>query len=240
MKRTWMYVFVMALMVASCSQSVYKPSLGSAGLSPISGGVPAQYGDAELYKSNKINENKARKQEKASQSRVVIYNAYLHLVAEHPDTVNDKLAVLAKKYEGYTQTLGTGKSVIRVKAEYLKDAVENITKLGKVKSKRISGDDVTAEYRDNMIRLENAMEARKKYLDLLGKAETVEEMLKVEKELERLNKEIDLIKGRLNRMQHLSDYSTITVYIKEKKKPGILGYIGLGLYHSVKWLFVRN
>jgi hypothetical protein len=88
--------------------------------------------------------------------------------------------------------------------------------------------------------LDNASNARKRYLELLAKAETVEAALKVEKELERLNGEIDSLEGKINQLKHLSEYSTITVYLEEKVKPGILGYVGIGLYESVKWIFVRN
>jgi hypothetical protein len=62
----------------------------------------------------------------------------------------------------------------------------------------------------------------------------------VEKELERLNETIELLKGEMNRINHLTAYSTISVYLKEKKKPGIIGYVGVGIYQAVKWLFVRN
>ncbi|MFM7854433.1 MAG: DUF4349 domain-containing protein, partial [Flammeovirgaceae bacterium] len=71
-------------------------------------------------------------------------------------------------------------------------------------------------------------------------AENVEAALKVEKELERLNGEIDLITGKLNRLSHLSDFSTIDVELVEQKKIGVLGYIGIGIYKAMKWLFVRN
>ena len=74
----------------------------------------------------------------------------------------------------------------------------------------------------------------------MEEAENVEAALKVEKELERLNEKIDLLKGKINRIDHLSEYSTISINYEQHKKPGILGYIGLGLYKGVKWLFVRN
>ena len=60
------------------------------------------------------------------------------------------------------------------------------------------------------------------------------------RELERLNETIGLLKGRMARLDHLEAYSTINVELRERKKPGLLGYIGLGAYHAVKWLFVRN
>lgn len=147
---------------------------------------------------------------------------------------------LPKKYEGYFTTLGTHQTNIRVKAKHLDAALKDIESLGKVREKNLTGDDVTEQYMDYEIRLDNAKKARDRYLELLAKAENVEAALKVEKELERLNGEIDLMQGRMNRLSHLEDFSTIQISLKEKKKPGILGYVGLGLYHAVKWLFVRN
>jgi hypothetical protein len=84
------------------------------------------------------------------------------------------------------------------------------------------------------------MKARERYLELLEKAENVQAALMVEKELERLNGEIDMLKGKINRLEHITEYSSITVYIKEKVKPGIIGYVFVGLYKGDKWLFVRN
>ncbi|MBL4577871.1 MAG: DUF4349 domain-containing protein, partial [Flavobacteriales bacterium] len=90
------------------------------------------------------------------------------------------------------------------------------------------------------IRLDNAEKSRKRYLELLNMANTVSQALLVEHELERLNQTIDLLKGKINRMSHLTAYATITINLKEEVKPGVLGYMGIAIYHSVKWLFVRG
>ncbi len=172
--------------------------------------------------------------------RKVLFTANLDLRVDHPDTANVALEQLANNFGGYVQELGTYRTVIRVKSNTLDEAIEQIGKIGKVLNKEIIGSDVTVSYQDAGIRLENAQKARNRYLELLKKAETVDEILKVEKELERLNTELDLLRGRINRIDHLEAFSTININLKERKKPGILGYIGLGLYHSVKWLFVRN
>lgn len=179
-------------------------------------------------------------QEDEIQQRIVIYNATISIVIKNSDSTNIRLTEIANKYNGYVQTLGNKKSIIRVEADKLNNSVTDISGLGKVKGKTIAGDDVTDQYTDFEIRLENAYKARERYLELLAKAENVEAALKVEKELERLNGEIDSLEGKLKRLKHLSEYSTVTVYMEEKIKPGILGYIGLGLYKSVKWLIVRN
>lgn len=170
----------------------------------------------------------------------ILFSAFLSLTVEVPDTANSQIEKIAKKYNGYINEIGTYRTIIRVKSENLNDAIKEISEIGKVLSKNISGQDVTEEYLDYKIRLENAEKSREKYLELLSKAENVDAALKVEKELERLNETIDLLKGKINRIDHLSEYSTITINLKEKKKPGLIGYIGVGLYYSVKWLFVRN
>ena len=173
-------------------------------------------------------------------SRKMIYSANVTIVSSHPDTVGARVAAIAKKYEGYVLETGSYSTTIRVKSSSLNDALKDIETLGKVKSKSMSGTDVTDEFTDYNIRLENAERARKRYLELLDKAANVDETLKVEKELERLNGEIDLLKGKMNRIDHLVDYSTIIVYHEERTKLGVLGYVVVGLYDAVKWLFVRN
>ena len=172
--------------------------------------------------------------------RKILFSAFISLTVDKPDTANIYIEKIAKKYNGYVNEVGTYRTVIRIKSTNLDSAIKDISALGKVQNRNISGQDVTDEYLDYQIRLENAEKSRKRYLELLAKAENVEAALKVEKELERLNGTIDLLKGKMNRINHLSDFSTITINLKEKKKPGLLGYIGIGLYHSVKWLFIRN
>ena len=178
--------------------------------------------------------------EKAKDARVVIYRASAELVVSNVDTVNIRLSQIAKRYGGYVVVLGNKQSSIRVEAIHLEKALNDVLRSGRVRRKTISGQDVTEEYNDFTVRLENANKARQRYLELLARAENVEAALKVEKELERLNGEIDLITGKLNRLNHLSEFSTIEVALVEKKKIGVLGYVGLGIYEAVKWLFVRN
>jgi hypothetical protein len=172
--------------------------------------------------------------------RKVLYSAHLTLTVKVPDSATAAIARIALHHKGYTSRSGSQTVVIRVKSTQLQEAIREISALGKVTDRSISGQDVTDEYMDHQIRLENVQKARTRYLELLAQATSVDEALKVERELERLNETIDLLKGKMARMDHLEQFSTITVYLREKVKPGPLGYIGIGLYHTVKWLFVRN
>jgi len=172
--------------------------------------------------------------------RKIIYDASLELSVKNPDSAFVAVKNIAKKHSGYTQAIESHKTTIRVKYTELNQALSELMALGKVEWKNIRGDDVTEAYTDYKIRLDNAEKARNRYLELLNKAVTVEEIIKVEKELERLNETIDLLKGKMNRIDLLSEFSTITVYLDEKPKPGIVGYVFVGLYKGMKWLFIRN
>jgi hypothetical protein len=173
-------------------------------------------------------------------NRKILFSANLSITVKEPEEANQRMKEIARKHEGYVSEEGTARTVIRVSSARLEEAVEEVAALGKVTSKSLTGQDVTEDYLDLQVRLDNAQKARERYLELLAKAENVEAALKVEKELERLNETIDLLKGRINRIEHLDQFSTITARWSERKKPGLLGYVGIGLYQSVKWLFVRN
>lgn len=71
--------------------------------------------------------------------------------------------------------------------------------------------DVTAEYVDVEARLKAKKEIEKRYLELLGKANTVTEVLEVEKELGILRADIESIEGRLNVLKSEVAFSTLTI-----------------------------
>ncbi|AYB31064.1 DUF4349 domain-containing protein [Chryseolinea soli] len=176
----------------------------------------------------------------ADKNRVVLYNASITLLLKEPDSLNKKLPLLTKKYDGYVMTVGDELSTIRVPAAQLSNVLQDLSAMGKVTARSLSGQDVTDDYTDYTIRLDNAEKARQRYLQLLEKAENVEAAVKVEKELERLNSEIDLLKGKLARFDHLAAFSTVTIHLRKKHKIGLLGYPFVGLYKGIKWLFVRD
>jgi hypothetical protein len=176
--------------------------------------------------------------EKSNFSRKVIFDARLSLTVKQPDSVSVRLGNIAKKYGGYVVESGSYSTQIRIESSQMDQAIKDISLLGKMEDKYIQGQDVSDEYEDLDIRLQNAERARKKYLELLDKAQNVAEGLLVEKELERLNGEIDGLKGKMNRMEHLVKFSTITIRLKQKQILGPLGLVSVGIYKLVKVLFV--
>jgi chromosome segregation ATPase len=172
-------------------------------------------------------------------SRLIIYKAQLKMTFRETDTLMNAFDRIAKYHGGYVQFYNDERATIKVLTDRLNAALEDIEQLGKVTSKTVRAQDITTEYNDLEIALDNAEKSRIRYLELLQKAQNVNEMLQVERELERINRTIDRLKGQLQNYDSRIQFAEITVQIHKKVKPGVIGYVGVGLWKGVRWLFVR-
>jgi hypothetical protein len=177
---------------------------------------------------------------KSTTNQKIQYSCSMDLTVKNVDSSLQKIKAYALDQKGYINKIQNNSITIRIPSNKKDTALSNIKSMGKVTYFSVQGKDVTSDYNDYSIRLNNALKARERYLDLLEKAKDVETMVLVEKELERLNNTIELLKGKLNRLEHLVDYTTIEVTLFEKTQLGPLSYVGLGLYYPIKWLFVLN
>lgn len=228
---------------------MYKLMLIIIVITTITSGCNVQQKNAEplwevnpLYALNDVNSVDDKSfGSRAPEERLLTYDATISIeINTYNDTIIEYFKTTARKYGGYLSASTEYRSTIQVTAQNLDAALNDLAVLGKVQSKSVTGKDVTEEYADLEIRLENAQAARKRYLELLAQAENVSAALMVEKELERLNKEIDLLEGQKRYLEQNINFSSITIYLSEKVKPGVLGYVGIGIYEGIKWLFVRN
>ena len=172
--------------------------------------------------------------------RKVLYSADLRVVVPEPDSAVVRAVALARSYGGFMSTTTSTSATVRVPADRFEEALAAIGNFGKVRSRNVYGRDVTDEYYDLGIRLDNARKARDSYLELLASAETVEATLAVERELERLNEVIDRFSGQRQRLEELERFATITASFTPKPKLGPLGAVFKGGYEGVRWLFVRK
>ncbi|MEN0046882.1 MAG: DUF4349 domain-containing protein [Bacteroidota bacterium] len=172
--------------------------------------------------------------------RLIIYTAYISVVVKGLEEQREKLQSFVKQHQAYVESSSTNSWTIRVPQDSFNSLLAQIETLGEVNNKNLYSQDVTDQYRDTEIRLETLEKSRQRYLELLNKAEKVSEILEIERELERINVEIESMKGQLKRLDSKVQYATITVSLQEKIKPGPLGVVGVGLYKVVKWLFVWN
>jgi len=184
-------------MVESVSAIAIPPAELSGSSSTEAGGQPAATGNIE--------------QTAKAAERMMTYDATMHVVVQNIAGALDSLKAMGGKMKGYMQSMSEHSITLRVPADRLNDAFVEVGKLGEITSRTIEGDDVTEEMMDLDIRLRTSEETRNRLSELLKKSDKVEDLLKVEKELQRVIEELELIKGRIKYLSHAVAYSTLTV-----------------------------
>jgi chemotaxis protein histidine kinase CheA len=144
----------------------------------------------------------------------MIYNARFELLVS---IVPDSIQACLKKVEelgGYLQKRDDALITVRVPARAFQPLVEALPGFGQVVRQALSALDVTKQYLDLQIRIENAEKARQRLLGILEKAEKVEDILKIEQDLRRLSEEIERLKGELKYLADQAAYSTVEVLFR--------------------------
>ena len=174
----------------------------------------------------------------AEPERMLIRTATVRFETDEPDRAVETAIERTKTRGGWVQQSGKGYVTVRIPDRGLEEFLTAIEDLGEIEDKEISGRDVTSQYRDTKIRLENLESAHRRYQGLLEQATTVSETLSVEKELERVVTEIEVLKGRVQYLEKQVAFSTVTLRFRKASKPGPLAWPFVALYLGVKWLFV--
>ena len=122
------------------------------------------------------------------------------------------------------------KMTIRVPNQNFDNLLQSMDKgLGNVISKNVGTDDVTEEYTDVSIRLENKLTYLEKYRDLLKKSNSTKDILEIQENIRALEEEIESSKGRLKFIDDKVKYSTIELtLIKNKPRDSVTSKIGFG------------
>jgi hypothetical protein len=120
---------------------------------------------------------------------------------------------------------------IRVPSAEFDSLVEDVSKAAyKVDNKNINLNDVTEEFVDIEARLKTKKEAEQRYLEILRKAQTVQDILLVEQQLRMIREEIEAKEGRLKYLQNQVSLSTLNLEIHQDftSKPGFKFFTKLG------------
>jgi hypothetical protein len=130
--------------------------------------------------------------------------------------------LVAARYGGFVSssdsTTGkhrSGTIVLRVPADQFESALGAIKALGTVSEERISGQDVTAQYVDLQARLRNWQAQEAVLLDLMSKATSIEDSIRVQNQLQDIQLTIEELKGQLRVLDDQAAFSTITVGMSE-------------------------
>ncbi len=101
---------------------------------------------------------------------------------------------------------------IKVPVEQFEDLLNALpSDSDKIIEKKITSEDVTAEVVDTKSRLQAKEQMRLKYLEFLKQAKNMEDVLKVQGEINNIQEEMESASGRINYLSHQSAYSTINL-----------------------------
>ena len=169
-------------------------------------------------------------------NRKVIMTAYLSLETGSFDRVFGQVRALAPGAGGYVQSSSTsiagnnrrtGTITLKVPQSAYESTIASIRGLGTVKADSSSGSDVTGTYIDVQARLNNSRAEEARLLGIMAKANNTQDVLSVERELARVQGDIESYQARLDTLTNQVDFATITVYVAEPQ-PVVAFDWGLG------------
>lgn len=106
---------------------------------------------------------------------------------------------------------------VRIPAASFDQVMNNVSENASlIESKNVNAQDVTEEFIDIEARIKTKKELENRYLSLLNKANSVTEILSIEKEIGALRAEIESIEGRLKYLNDNVAFSTLDIVFYEK------------------------
>jgi hypothetical protein len=176
-------------------------------------------------------------------ARAMIRTASVVVEVADPAIALTRSAELARELGGFVQEsrregASAATAVLRVPSSRLDEALDRLAALGRERERSSTTADVTEQVADLEASLTNDRALRDRLRALLARAKTVEEVLRVEGELTRLQTQIDRTEGRLKRLRSEVELSTLSARFERRRILGPLGYALKGVAWVVEKLFV--
>ncbi|SFG11112.1 protein of unknown function [Desulfotomaculum arcticum] len=204
-------IIMFVLMLSGCGSSKQAETASAPG-------APA-YDQQVSVNNQSTAQEEAKPDDNNGLEQKIIREAQLLLLVPDVNKAAEKLEDMAGKSGGYVQNAHLwqgnggmqGQLTLRVPTGKMDSFIPEIEALGQVKSKNVSGKNVTEEYYDTEARRKNLERQESRYLELLKEAKTVKDMLEIEQELSRVRGEIESLQARLKVLDNLTELATINV-----------------------------
>lgn len=156
----------------------------------------------------------------STRAPVIIYQGDLKMVADEdaiPKTI-DQIIDAAESVGGHIASRKDQSVQIKVPSASFRETMTKIEAIGGVVNRSVTADDVSEEFHDLEVRLANMRATRSRLQELMAKTGGIQDMLAVERELERIALEMDRIEGRLEFLRTRAAMSVISVSLAAKPK----------------------
>lgn len=128
---------------------------------------------------------------------------------------------------------------LRVPEPKLDVALDSLSQLGTVTSRRVSSQDVTEESIDVEARIASLSAERDQLRTLLDKAVSINDVFTIERELARVQGDIDSLEHRLDHLKNTSALAELNAEFKKKRDPGPVTVFFSAIARGIGRLFVR-
>jgi len=221
------------ILAAGCAKAP-EPAVAPAPAPPPAGMAPLpQSASGEAYSGTEQYRTDEGEFDEAGIDRKLVKTGQLTLEVDDVVEAMDDVAEIAGELDGYvvssnkyeSDSRARGRISIRVPAERFDEAFDRLRQIAiDVPYENTESRDVTEEYTDLEAQLRNLEATEAQYLALLEKAETVEDILAVQRELSNVRGQIERTKGRMQYLERTSDMSLIEVSLQETKPLGATGW----------------
>ncbi len=160
----------------------------------------------------------------ADGGQMIVRNGNIQIVVDNVSQAIDQVTRLASSFGGYVVSSKQSKNgekltaniSVRVAEASFDDAMRALRGMAsEVISESTSSSDVTQEYVDLSSRLKNLQAAETQLVTIMGKAEKIEDVLAVQRELTNTRGEIEQTQGRMQYLEKTSAMSLINVQLEE-------------------------
>ena len=226
MKRIVLLVLVLLLVLSGCAsqnKSAIYESAVSTSYESSSNSLDAILGSSGEYYSD--NEFDYVEEETVEQKKIKRGN--ISIEVEDISKSYEEIKSLVVSNEGYIHSMleySTSRDssismVVKVKAANFEVLYDKVKEVGKVKEANMSSEDVTREYIDTKARIETLKVQEESLLNILSRADKVDDLLMVESELQRVREKIESSQGNLNYLENSINYSDLSISISMSKIP---------------------
>lgn len=221
-------IMVLSLLAGCSSKSAENSAVSE---DRAAGSAPAEMPSATTAESESQEYGIIPPSTSPLEPKKVITTVHLSLETTEFEKSNDELNKLIEKYKAYVENSNIsynhyynqkmyryGEFTIRVPRENVVSFKTEMNLIGHIVSESTNKQDVTKQYQDTESRLKVVTVKEERILALLEKAEKIEDIIALEKELSEVIYEKENLKTSLMNLDDKIDFSTIYISLQEVQK----------------------
>lgn len=174
---------------------------------------------------------------------LIMYNGDVSMMVDDGKVAStlDKIIDISETNGGHLGVRRDLGVTVRVPSVHFREALAKIGELGEITHQSITAEDVSEEYHDAEVRLTNMKAAQKRLQEFLAKSANMNDMLTLERELERISMDIDRVEGRMRFLKEHVAFSTLTISLtaRPKSQPVVAGGGGKPVSSSPRIMHLR-